>query len=1133
MTRHPFSPPSSCALRLLTAGLAIALAAGPAASQLCEVTPSDHWKDAITLPFEPFLVTSSSADIPDWVKFTIMTCDPNTVYYQDSHAYPFHYDFVASELDPYVGIDRETFDQLALHANGQELILGTVLTPPELWTGAYQAAEYGIQLIRTDPYPPEQVVALFNLVKGTVHTDGEWEAFYMPTYEQWAAAQENLDYFAEHGITVSTAARWANSNPIYAEGWAIGTLKYFAGDDVEDAYLSGELGPGDIVLTDGVPAEMPFLAGIMSLSPSTPSSHVAILSGTYGTPFVYLAVRDDAELAQQLVGHTIMLRAYHTGGGAIAFRILDLEGVLDEATITEILTLKAPPPLTITPTSPYGAYSASTENLELSDIRYFGGKASNYGFLRRVLPDASPVACALSFDVWNAFMDQTLSGGTTLRAWIAAKLAPHTWPPDMGALADDLDEIRELIKDDDDTTFLPAAAATILATLQDPQYGFQPDAKIRFRSSTNVEDSEQFIGAGLYDSYSGCLLDDLDGDESGPSLCDSTESKERGVFRAIRKVYASFYNDNAFLERLRRGVDPNDVGMAVLVHHSFPDEFELANGVGTLQMGTDATNITLVTQVGAVSVTNPEGGAIPEEVSVRLRLGHQPAVTIECYSSLLILGETVLEFKNDYITLANMMNEVATEYSLATGNNYLWLDFEYKKVAPGGAAMPAGGLVIKQVRQLPRPDTAETITPFLVNEPVQYKILQSEHGDVFANHRLKSQWSLQTHNMWLTEDGLQSCIYTDVTQEYLDGCWPRVLSAQLAEFPDAWHTYDALIDVTTDGWSLDFLDNPRHYELLTSNIKPLVSPTEPPVLTIRDFGYSLLEVRVTYDEPVPTITEFGPDWTTEDSILLAQDVEPGDDEVLVERTITDSTGTIVVHTSYYWPFSTMSPWMTIPLGRWRETTIEGLTSTPIVLHGWYSQTYRPGHHNHRERFIFEPQLETGIDPAILAELDALGVQLILAVYNPDIHEPAITLFDGAGCEVVPCTGGGDCGYPEYLRYCATPPGDCTGAGTCQIRPAACPDTWEPVCGCDENTYANGCLAAQAGASVAWYGPCLPGDLNNDGVVDGQDGLQFLPCLTGPEIPPGPPCYAAALDGDWDVDLGDLAVLQQQLGSTYP
>ena len=57
--------------------------------------------------------------------------------------------------------------------------------------------------------------------------------------------------------------------------------------------------------------------------------------------------------------------------------------------------------------------------------------------------------------------------------------------------------------------------------------------------------------------------DDLDADSLGPSLCNPTEPDEKGVFRAIRRVYRSLYNDNAFLERLRHGVNERSVRTAL------------------------------------------------------------------------------------------------------------------------------------------------------------------------------------------------------------------------------------------------------------------------------------------------------------------------------------------------------------------------------------------------------------------------------------------------------------------------------------------------------------------------------------------------------------------------------------------
>ena len=38
----------------------------------------------------------------------------------------------------------------------------------------------------------------------------------------------------------------------------------------------------------------------------------------------------------------------------------------------------------------------------------------------------------------------------------------------------------------------------------------------------------------------------------------------------------------------------------------------------------------------------------------------------------------------------------------------------------------------------------------------------------------------------------------------------------------------------------------------------------------------------------------------------------------------------------------------------------------------------------------------------------------------------------------------------------------------------CPDVVEPVCGCDDETYDNACLAAAEGVNVAFEGECDEG-----------------------------------------------------------
>lgn len=66
-----------------------------------------------------------------------------------------------------------------------------------------------------------------------------------------------------------------------------------------------------------------------------------------------------------------------------------------------------------------------------------------------------------------------------------------------------------------------------------------------------------------------------------------------------------------------------------------------------------------------------------------------------------------------------------------------------------------------------------------------------------------------------------------------------------------------------------------------------------------------------------------------------------------------------------------------------------------------------------------------------------------------------------------CDDDADCGAGEF---CAQDDA-CGGAGTCTAVPELCTRIWDPVCGCDDVTYGNPCMAHAAGVSVAHHDPC--------------------------------------------------------------
>jgi hypothetical protein len=129
-------------------------------------------------------------------------------------------------------------------------------------------------------------------------------------------------------------------------------------------------------------------------------------------------------------------------------------------------------------------------------------------------------------------------------------------------------------------------------------------------------------------------------------------------------------------------------------------------------------------------------------------------------------------------------------------------------------------------------------------------------------------------------------------------------------------------------------------------------------------------------------------------------------------------------------------------------------------------------------------------PGTCDHADIFGVCVVIPQACPLVYQPVCGcdgVTYGNECEAAvagqsidhrgPCTEvcGGIMGIPcPEGQFCQFRPGQCQIAdnqGSCRPVPQACPDVYDPVCGCDGITYGNACEAAVAGQSIDHDGEC--------------------------------------------------------------
>jgi hypothetical protein len=146
-----------------------------------------------------------------------------------------------------------------------------------------------------------------------------------------------------------------------------------------------------------------------------------------------------------------------------------------------------------------------------------------------------------------------------------------------------------------------------------------------------------------------------------------------------------------------------------------------------------------------------------------------------------------------------------------------------------------------------------------------------------------------------------------------------------------------------------------------------------------------------------------------------------------------------------------------------------------------------------------PVLLRTLTLAIASALAALGASCSSTAPLPGNDGGAGA--DGSNPKACGARAGNTCTANEYCAYVE---GELCGAGdaeaVCQPRPNVCDTIYAPVCGCDGQTYASSCSAAQAGSGILHAGPCAgAGRSCVVGGVTYPDGSGNIPAADGCNI----------------------------------
>ncbi|HJU92170.1 MAG TPA: PEP/pyruvate-binding domain-containing protein [Pyrinomonadaceae bacterium] len=512
------------------------------------------------------------------VMFVIDRKDNNKIYYVNKKRYSFHKDFVNGT---YLSLERgrEFFENNYIKPN-RRFILGTLAyqVPVKRWT---------FEFWEGDLIPADQIQLTYETINKT---------FFAPVAFKPNSLRQDEATKSLAGMQRVLQSDIAKEQEYQALNVAKGLGRIHIIPKLDDHV---EIGSNEIVVLEEVPVNLPPVAGIITSQPSTPLSHINLLAKGWGIPNAY--IKNAKELLKQY------------DGWWVSFETLREKYTIKRADMNQLREYQRRQAERLDVMKPRFNLS-ETRLLSLAQQRSrsslaFGGKSANLGeVLNARLPGIIvPNGFTIPFHYYDEFVKRN-----KLDDVIFGLLNDQKFVHDPAYRRDKLVQLRQTIEA---AEFDPKLRQLVLQKVAGEYEG----KGLFVRSSSNSEDLPNFSGAGLYTT-----VPNVRGDQQ--------------LIDAIRKVWASLWNFEAYEARERAGVDHSKIFMAVLLQEGINSE---SSGVmiSTDPFDSDNKGAIYISAKRGLGIKVVEGQRIAEQIIFRPRTNAVQVLTRSAEDSLLTFDE--------------------------------------------------------------------------------------------------------------------------------------------------------------------------------------------------------------------------------------------------------------------------------------------------------------------------------------------------------------------------------------------------------------------------------------------------------------------------------------------------------------